>query len=234
MPTKCSVFHCNNPSFAKDLCQKHYKRQLRHGSLEQTRPDDWGAREKHPAYKAWCGLRRYHRLDMDPSWVDDFWAFAKTVPEKTSDNSKAFRIDKSKPWSVENFYWRDPILDPQKKREKREYQREWSKHAREKNKNYFKDSDLRRTYGVDLKWYDAQCASQKGLCAICNEPEKVMIRGKPFRLAIDHNHQTGAIRGLLCSPCNRAIGLLKDDPATIRRAADYLESRTSAPDKNRA
>ncbi len=49
----------------------------------------------------------------------------------------------------------------------------------------------------------------------------------PYRLVIDHCHSTGAIRGLLCSNCNTAIGLLSDNPEIIRKAADYLEKERS-------
>lgn len=44
------------------------------------------------------------------------------------------------------------------------------------------------------------------------------------RLAVDHNHETGQIRGLLCSNCNRAIGLLRDDAGLMRKAADYVDN----------
>jgi hypothetical protein len=45
-------------------------------------------------------------------------------------------------------------------------------------------------------------------------------------LAVDHSHETGAFRGLLCHSCNRAIGLLGDDPARLRAAAEYLEDHS--------
>lgn len=47
--------------------------------------------------------------------------------------------------------------------------------------------------------------------------------GKPRTLAVDHDHETGCLRGLLCEGCNRGIGLLRDDPDLLRRAADYIE-----------
>ncbi len=57
---------------------------------------------------------------------------------------------------------------------------------------------------------------QKGLCAICREvPEKK-------RLAVDHCHKTGKIRGLLCNLCNMSIGCLRDCPKKARSAARYL------------
>lgn len=234
MPTKCSIFHCNHPSIAKDLCAMHYKRQYRHGSIEQTRPNDWGAREKHPAYKAWCGLRRYHRFDMDPKWVDDFWAFSNAIPNKPSEEAKAFRIDKSIPWSTDNFYWREPVLSKEDRKTRADYMRNWQKHAREKNKSYFKSADLKKSYGVDIDWYERKYKEQNGACAVCLEPEKAKIKGRPFQLAVDHCHATGKVRSLLCSACNTAIGSFKDDPNLLRKAAEYLERHTSAPEKNGA
>jgi hypothetical protein len=49
------------------------------------------------------------------------------------------------------------------------------------------------------------------------------------KLMVDHCHATGKVRGLLCHNCNRALGLLKDDKSTIRRALEYLEGATTIP-----
>jgi hypothetical protein len=75
-------------------------------------------------------------------------------------------------------------------------------------------------YGLPAPEYDALVARHGGLCAICGQPERV-VRNR--HLTVDHDHITNAIRGLLCSNCNRAIGLLADDPNIIRKAADYIE-----------
>jgi len=53
-------------------------------------------------------------------------------------------------------------------------------------------------------------------CELCHAPGKICC---------DHNHASGKFRGWLCNRCNRVLGLLKDDPALLRRAADYLETR---------
>lgn len=74
-------------------------------------------------------------------------------------------------------------------------------------------------YGISVEEFGALAARQGGLCAICGSPP---IEGKT-RLDVDHDHQTLRVRGLLCSPCNRGIGLLSEEPARLRSAAAYLE-----------
>jgi hypothetical protein len=76
-----------------------------------------------------------------------------------------------------------------------------------------------RAVGVTVEWYEAQMVKQKGLCAICEQPEKTH---KDRLLSVDHCHVTGVVRGLLCSKCNAAIGLLGDNNAVAIRAYRYL------------
>lgn len=78
---------------------------------------------------------------------------------------------------------------------------------------------LRKDFGLSGDQYDALLASQAGRCAICeNRP-----RGK--RLAVDHNHQTGEIRGLLCKRCNHdLLGSARDDTPILLRAVSYLKN----------
>src|SRR5436305_10303350 len=71
------------------------------------------------------------------------------------------------------------------------------------------NADLSHHYGVTAEWYEAKLAEQNGVCAICGKPEKMVIKGKAVRLAVDHDEQTGRVRGLLCTACNRGIGMLK-------------------------
>lgn len=82
-----------------------------------------------------------------------------------------------------------------------------------------------RTYGINPDAYTAILEAQGGTCAICQR-----ATGATKRLAVDHDHTccTGptscgkCVRGLLCSPCNRLLGHLRDDPTALRRAAAYL------------
>ena len=77
---------------------------------------------------------------------------------------------------------------------------------------------LRRKYGIDQEEYDELWRAQDGRCGICREEAS----GKR-RLAVDHCHKTGRIRGLLCAECNMAIGKLREDPGLIRAALLWLD-----------
>lgn len=80
---------------------------------------------------------------------------------------------------------------------------------------------LKRKYGIDRDQYDALLAAQGGGCAICGrEPAP---DGK--RPHVDHDHQTGAVRGILCGCCNSAIGQFREDVRLMAQAAKYLRSR---------
>jgi hypothetical protein len=82
--------------------------------------------------------------------------------------------------------------------------------------------ELARRFGITRAKYDEMFAAQRGVCAICLKHERYRHNGKPRRLAVDHDHETGAVRELLCTDCNHALGLLGDDPTILLRAADYL------------
>lgn len=121
---------------------------------------------------------------------------------------------------------------------RREYKRRWSaahystdegqrarrQNARDyyaRNRNTFNDRHLRRALkdlSLSLEAYEQMLKDQGGQCAICGEVES----GRFSRLAIDHNHATGEVRGLLCGRCNKAIGLLRDDPEIVMNTLKYL------------
>ncbi|WP_107098074.1 endonuclease VII domain-containing protein [Streptomyces atriruber] len=79
---------------------------------------------------------------------------------------------------------------------------------------------LKRQYGMTEAERDELVASQKGLCVICLSAPAIHM---------DHCHETGKVRGVLCFNCNSAIGKLGDDPDTVRRAAAYLEGSSWKP-----
>jgi Recombination endonuclease VII len=80
-------------------------------------------------------------------------------------------------------------------------------------------SHLKNQYGITPEQYESMLAAQGGGCAICQEEPK---DSRGFRPHVDHCHETGAIRGILCGPCNKGIGSLRDSPELVRRALEYL------------
>jgi len=81
---------------------------------------------------------------------------------------------------------------------------------------------LRYYYGITFDEYGVMFTEQGGLCAICRKPETATNQYGVKRLAVDHDHHTGRVRGLLCSRCNRAIGLLDEDTGRMLQAVTYL------------
>jgi len=80
-----------------------------------------------------------------------------------------------------------------------------------------------RKFGLTSATYDALLEKQKGVCAICKKPEEAERKGRVFNLAVDHNHRTGKIRGLLCCRCNRLLGRIENNPDWLAQALEYLE-----------
>jgi hypothetical protein len=83
-----------------------------------------------------------------------------------------------------------------------------------------KDRYLKWKYGISLDEYEAIKDSQGGVCAVCGNGQGQ--DGRKY-LDVDHCHRTGKVRGLLCSHCNRALGLLSEDQSRIRKLADYIQ-----------
>lgn len=102
-----------------------------------------------------------------------------------------------------------------------EYRREWHRKKRAESsdyndKSYF--SRAKKTYGITKKEYLIMYEDQQGNCKICGKNESEQKQ----RLHIDHCHAAGIVRGLLCSKCNTALGLMDDDIDRLEIAKQYL------------
>lgn len=82
---------------------------------------------------------------------------------------------------------------------------------------------LKNTFGMTAEDYAQMVAVQGGTCAICRRPETAVRNGRVKALAVDHDHATGKVRGLLCLRCNKAIGLLREEIPLFYSAIAYLE-----------
>lgn len=103
--------------------------------------------------------------------------------------------------------------------------RESQRRSRNSNPRVYRNKQLLWTFGITLEQYEQMLEDQGGVCAVCGKTEnEIHPQSKKVRnLNVDHCHQTGRVRGLLCNSCNRGIGLLNDDPAVLRQALAYLE-----------
>lgn len=109
--------------------------------------------------------------------------------------------------------------DPERLAKLRSYQKSY----REKNRDDLSHKERERKFGITRQEYAELFHKQGGVCAICKSPETAMRLGKVKALAVDHNHSTGAVRGLLCSDCNTGIGKLKEDRKILLEAIKYLD-----------
>lgn len=115
--------------------------------------------------------------------------------------------------------------DPKVRRRASEYDRGY----RVRNSAAMRRRQLAR-YGIQPEDYDERYQVQRGRCLICDR-ERLRLGSAGSRpggidvLGVDHDHKTGAVRGLLCSTCNRALGLLGDNIAWLKAAIAYLEEK---------
>lgn len=118
-----------------------------------------------------------------------------------------------------------------KTEEQLEAGREYYRQHRAQHGLSYRESSMQRKFGIGLHEYGQMLLAQGGKCAICGEESGGTRHGETKALAVDHDHVTGKVRGLLCESCNQGIGKLKDDPDLLRKAADYIE-RHKADDKD--
>lgn len=90
--------------------------------------------------------------------------------------------------------------------------------ARPHNPEVHRRAKLKAIYGITPEEYTSLLESQGGVCAICKQYRP----HKGDSMCVDHCHATGSVRGILCGDCNRAIGLLKDNPTFLKNAINYL------------
>ena len=105
------------------------------------------------------------------------------------------------------------------KNAKAEYLKQW----RKDNEDHVRNREYGKRFGITKADYDRLLIQQDSACAICK------LIPKRRRLDVDHCHDTGRVRGLLCETCNKALGQFEDNPELLRAAIQYLQPTTRAP-----
>jgi len=93
---------------------------------------------------------------------------------------------------------------------------------RRSNKDINRHEGFTQKYGITLDQWNQRFADQLGRCKICREA----LPARGHMVHTDHCHNHGEVRGILCHHCNTGLGKFKDNPATLRRAAEYIETDT--------
>ena len=116
-------------------------------------------------------------------------------------------------------YWASLPIEIRRTRQmSSEYQKKYAAKNPEKIKLLSRSGELRRNFGLSMQDYEDMLKIQNGVCAICQQKCNT-----ENNLAVDHDHNSGKVRGLLCKNCNTAIGLLKENTDTLKKAFNYLE-----------
>ncbi len=209
----CTVEDCNRPHLAKGMCFMHYGRMKRSGTTDDPRPN--GVMVDHPHYVRWRQLMT--RGVLAPEW-HDFWRYVADALPQPPNTRKMRRLDTGKPYGPGNFEWaKTPTRE-----DTLVYLRDY--HAA--NPGRARNAHFLKKYGISLAEYEAMYVEQEGRCAICRGEESRFIKrnraGKRM-LCVDHDHETGEARGLLCGDCNVALGAFRDDPDIIDKAISYLQ-----------
>ena len=92
--------------------------------------------------------------------------------------------------------------------------------AKRMHNNSNRNARLKRDFGITLEEYNTMFTKQNGCCKICGRHQTEFNK----RLAVDHDHVTGVVRGLLCQQCNQALGMFYDNIDTLISAINYLEA----------
>lgn len=228
MEKKCSVVGCNEASRSRGMCWKHYMRQHRHGTAEDS---GYGSKTKHPLYITWMSAKRGGVLC--DAWRE-FGAFLAAVGDKPGDGWRLYRKDTTLPYQEGNVQWRE-LLFTQKKFSAEELKDVRNEVKKKRNREEHdpvkhRQRTLKTNHGMTVDEYQAMHDAQGGVCAICGRPEtKARSNGIALPLAVDHCHKTRqngeskGIRALLCQSCNIGLGKFDDDPDLIRKAAAYVE-----------
>lgn len=157
-----------------------------------------------------CGLSK----PIDNFRVRKLIYHARKCTDCANKDTYQWRRDNPDKWAATLCRFRTDNLKALRLSQKKSYH---------KNRNVSRDWSFKQKFGISLSDYETLVMLQSGLCAICMKPETVTNRGKVKSLAVDHNHITNKVRGLLCQKCNIGTGhlLLDVGPEILLAALEY-------------
>lgn len=145
---------------------------------------------------------------------------SQRVKRYYSEREKA--IEKSAEWKRNN---RERVreLAAIDRKNNPEKHKKWSEDYYKRNTDWAITRNIACAKKIDINEYQDLFVKQQNKCAICNQEETRLFKGKVMRLCLDHNHKTNAIRELLCHSCNSGIGKFKENIVLLESAIRYLK-----------
>lgn len=114
----------------------------------------------------------------------------------------------------------------------RKYVREYYERYPEKKRDVNRRSHLKSTYDMTVEQYDEMLAAQGGGCGSCGGQEtRLHQNGRLRSMAVDHDHKTGRVRGILCQRCNITLGLCEEKPEVLMQVIKYITAITDNPER---
>lgn len=203
----CAIDGCERHCVGHGLCRLHYDRMRAKGSTDDTRKNVRGV----------CSVDGCERLHAAKGLCDNHWRQKRQKRQRDSAKLANPRVC---------AYCATPIEIDRKRVGSISYcSRECKdadyvltgRAAQAMLKSYYK-----RKYGLTV---DQVAEMRARGCAVCSTPDG---GGRFNQLHIDHCHDLGSVRGVLCNNCNTGLGHFKDDPALLRAAADYVEAHRAS------
>lgn len=212
----CSEEGCKSPARVCGYCRAHYIVARRSGALHPGK-----YKRDHPLYSLWW-VRRQHKI-LAAEWHDDFQRFLADVGERPGQYFTLVTL-RDGPFGPDNFRWREQIKRKKGETKRSFYARKWQAQVQARPA-WNRQRDLARKYKISPEQYQQMLTEQNGVCAICRGPETRFDSrlGILTRLAVDHCHATGKVRGLLCSRCNVTIGRINESIDLLRAMEVYMQ-----------
>lgn len=202
---KCSIEGCESTALSRGWCSKHYYRWRRNGDPEKVR----GTTQ--------CAEPGCSRVTVGQGWCELHYARYVRVPQRKQRlrEAKADRLcaQCGGPIPVER---RSGAAYCSRKCKERDAV------ATGRQREHSLRSYYRRQYGLELEQVEEM---RRGGCAICGRDGGV---GRHAQLHVDHDHATGAVRGMLCSECNVGLGKFADSVERLEAAVRYLRQGAGA------
>lgn len=221
---ECAIEGCAGCGRLKrGWCNAHYLRYRIYGSPTGTPPP----REKHYCCVDGCDGGRYakgyckphyHRVQRtgDPGPAE-IGVRHETTWAENSESATCWSCGTTK--DADEFYLNSGLRQGRCKECVKAQLQAWRKANPDLYRERMVGYQLRFNFGISRDQYAALLAAQGGTCAICGQPPEPGER----RFHVDHDHETGAVRGILCGWCNTSLGLFGEDALVLSRAAAYLE-----------